>query len=334
MQYAALLLACACCTAIVHATETREAFGVLVENDAFLGKGEDGNYTGGFSFSYESDALHKYRAEQGFARWSAWRRHLPGFRPSRDERMRVALSGLAFTPETIEVKEPLPDEPPYMGAVAADVQLTSRGTVDQHTYSFRLGWVGPSTHMGDLQESIHKLTGSDDPQGWGNQLPDEPIVNVSYAYTRRVKSGVLGSGWQWDVAPGTGVSVGNYFTGANASLFLRVGRNLSNSFGVTSIDSGVHGSRNVIDLPGDEWRYQFSLGVAGFAVAHYMPLDGTVFKESPSIDHDDILTVASAGVAVGKGNLQLDLLYNAWSDAIDGTVPRSRYAGMYLTWFL
>jgi hypothetical protein len=36
---------------------------------------------------------------------------------------------------------------------------------------------------------VHAMTGSEDPQGWDNQLPDEPIINASYAYSRRVLAG-------------------------------------------------------------------------------------------------------------------------------------------------
>lgn len=308
------------------------SFSFLFENDSFIGA--DGNYTGGFSLSYETGALDLYTPDARFSRWTSWRHKLPGFGSSRDERLTLAFSGMAFTPENISQREPLPDEPPYAGALVVDANLVSRSQVDQHQYGVRMGWVGPSSQMGNVQEAVHQLTGSEDPQGWDNQLPDEPIANLSYAYSRRIAQGQLRNGWGWDLSPSIGVSAGNYFTGASTSVFLRTGKNMSNSFGTTNIDGGVHGSRSVIDSPGNDWRYQWSLGVAGFGVAHYLPLDGTVFKDSASVEHDNFITVASFGFSIGKGGLQLDVVYNVWSESVDGSVPRSKYAAMNFTWFL
>jgi len=77
-----------------------------------------------------------------------------------------------------------------------------------------------------------------------------------------------------------------------------------------------------------------SVGLAAFAIAHYRPLDGTMFRDSRSVEHDDVIAVASFGVALGRGNMQVDLAYNVWSGMIDGTRSGQRYAGVNLLWFL
>ena len=146
-----------------------------------------------------------------------------------------------------------------------------------------------------------------------------------------MKSGDFNNGWHWDVTPSIGVAAGTFFTGASTSLLLRTGHNMSNSYGTTNIDSGVHASRSVVDVPGGEWRYEFSMGVAAFAIAHYLPLDGTVFKDSASVDNDDVIYTASLGFTVGRNNIELNMLYNVWSDFADGDV---QFGGINFTWFL
>ena len=319
--------------AFVHAdSKARPSLSFLFENDSFLGA--DGSYTGGFSLSYESDELLKHDPGSKIVRWSSMRRHLPGFTELRDERVLLSVSGVAFTPEDISQIDPSPDEPPYAGIVALDAQLVSRNFIDQHAYTVRFGWVGPSSQMGNVQEAVHDLTSSEDPQGWDAQLPDEPLVNLSYSYSRRIKTNVLGNGWEWDVAPGVGVSAGNYLTAAHASVLFRFGNNMSNSFGTTSIDGGVRGSGRVVDGLGDRWRQEWSLGVAAFLVGHYLPYDGTLLKDSASVEREDVISVASLGYAIGRGRMQVDLVYNLWSDAVEGALTKSEYAGVHFTWFL
>ena len=72
----------------MHAKETREAFGVLLENDSFLG--EDGNYTGGLSLTYESDALGKGNMQVDFL-FHAWSDVVEGSVP------RSRYAGMHFT---------------------------------------------------------------------------------------------------------------------------------------------------------------------------------------------------------------------------------------------
>jgi hypothetical protein len=60
-------------------------------------------------------------------------------------------------------------------------------------------------------------------------------------------------------------------------------------------------------------------------------MDGTVFKDSDSVDHDDVITTASFGFAVGRGNIQMNMLYNVWSDFAGGDV---QYGGINFTWFM
>lgn len=78
---------------------------------------------------------------------------------------------------------------------------------------------------------------------------------------------------------------------------------------------------------------EFGFHLAAFAIAHYLPLDGTMFRDSRSVEYEDVMPVASFGVALGRGNMKVDLAYNVWSGTIDGTRSGQLYAGVNLLWF-
>ena len=48
-------------------------------------------------------------------------------------------------------------------------------------------------------------------------------------------------------------------------------------------------------------------GVAGYGVGHYLPLDGTVFKDSRSVDTEPFVGTGSLGFAVRHGGFALSL---------------------------
>ena len=56
------------------------------------------------------------------------------------------------------------------------------------------------------------------------------------------------------------------------------------AFGGTSIRNGLNAASTVGVGRVDGWSVSFFGGVGGYGVAHYLPLDGTVFRDSRSVD--------------------------------------------------
>jgi len=70
------------------------------------------------------------------------------------------------------------------------------------------------------------------------------------------------------------------------------------AFGVTSLRAGLNAASNAGVGPVDGWSVAFFGGIGGYGVLHYLPLDGTVFKDSRSVDSGPFIGMASLGFSV------------------------------------
>ncbi len=50
-----------------------------------------------------------------------------------------------------------------------------------------------------------------------------------------------------------------------------------------------------------DWSVSFFGGLGGYGVAHYLPLDGTVFHDSRSVDSEPFVGTGSFGICARRG---------------------------------
>ncbi len=214
-----------------------------------------------------------------------------------------------YTPRSITVSQAQPYDRPwaawlYLGGVAQRATPTRLDTVE-----LDLGVVGPAALGRQVQSGWHRLIGSPQPQGWANQLPNEPAFLLSYLAKRRHRLGAM-SGLEADAIPHGGISVGTVMALARAGGMLRLGSGLS-GFGPDTIEPGGAMLQNVrrdvegVSGGGTEW-YVF----AGFdqrLVARNIFLDGTVFRDSPSVQRRPHVYDLSVGFSLRVSALHLSL---------------------------
>ncbi|MBI4205174.1 MAG: lipid A deacylase LpxR family protein [Betaproteobacteria bacterium] len=267
-------------------------FQLYIENDS-AGGGTDRYYTNGIKFGGGVNAdrlierLFQAPAETVLKRFS----DNPG-----DVHVGLFLGQHMYTPKRITVAAPQPFDRPwaawlYLGGVAQSVAGNRLQTVE-----FDVGVVGPAALGKEVQTAWHELVGADRPQGWSNQIRNEPGVLLAYLEKWRfgVTNGV-------EVVPHFGASVGNVMTLARAGGIVRAGRNMS-GFGPDTIEPGgamlqrvrlqdVHSQND-----GREW-YAFA-GVDLRGVARNIFLDGNLFRSSPSVDRREFVYDLKAGLSV------------------------------------
>jgi hypothetical protein len=190
-----------------------------------------------------------------------------------------------YTPKDITIKAPQPLDRPwaawlYLGGVAQRAKGNRLDTVE-----IDLGLVGPSALGKEVQTEWHRLIGVRQPVGWHNQIPNEPAFLVSYVAKTRQPLG-RANGVDLEMVPHGGVTLGTVLTLARVGGILRLGRNMT-GFGPDTIEPGgamLQNMRRDIE-PGRshelEW-YVFA-GLDHRLVAHNIFLDGTVFRDSPSV---------------------------------------------------
>lgn len=221
---AALLLVTANVQADSAAADASEISGVRVQidNDLFSGSSHDRDYTGGMavtiSGSYARDSLLSL---------DPLLRRLDNLTTPRAEQATVRHAQqfglIAFTPADIAATQPLYEDRPYASLLFVSngrvrVDADNRGAWSS---SLTLGVLGLAA-SGRLHSAVHELTGSEEPQGYDNQISagGEPTARYTLA---RHHLWLANPAATMDVKTTVQGSVG-YLTETSAAISMRVGR--------------------------------------------------------------------------------------------------------------
>ncbi|MBE9572944.1 MAG: lipid A deacylase LpxR family protein, partial [Proteobacteria bacterium] len=166
----------------------------------------------------------------------------------------------------------------------------------------QLGIVGPESFGEQTQKFVHELRSSQSPNGWDNQIKNEPGLAVVYERKwRLLYSGTVGKSGL-DLIPHLGGALGNVYTYANAGMEARIGWNIPRDFGTSLIrPAGESNAPLNAQDPRLSRDQDFSLYVFAMAdgrgVLRNIFLDGNTFTDSHSVDKKYF--VADVGVGVG-----------------------------------
>lgn len=162
--------------------------------------------------------------------------------------------------------------------------------------------------MGKLvQSEWHSLIGVDQPQGWHNQLGNEP--GVLLAYLQKWRYGPT-SGLQ--AVPHFGITLGNVMTLARVGGIVRLGQNMS-GFGPDTIEPGgamlqrTRQSDSQSQGNAPEW-YIFA-GFDSRLVGRNIFLDGNTFRDSPSVNRELFVHDLKAGFSLRVAPFRFSLTH-------------------------
>ncbi|HQR54491.1 MAG TPA: lipid A deacylase LpxR family protein [Burkholderiaceae bacterium] len=276
-------------------TQGAGAFSVAVENDVL--SGTDRGYTNGIVFTWVPPA--------GSAPEWAGRlvRSLPWASRKASVRHGYAIGQNMYTPRDISLAVPPADDRPYAGWLYGTVGLATEAGDQFVQAAVTLGVVGPATRAGQVQAAVHKITGSDRPQGWDTQLSNEPGIVLAYQQARRNWITASHAELGFDVTPYFGGALGNVYTYGGAGLTARYGHGLPAYTGSPRSQPAFPASRAFVPTPHFSW-YVFAT-VDGRAVARNIFLDGNTFKDSPGVDRVPFVADVQAGAVFTWRSMQL-----------------------------
>lgn len=280
--------------AFAEANPEAGTFSIVVENDIF---NSDSYYTNGIRASWLSTPGIK-------PDWALRAAHtFPYFPKEAEVRANYAVGQNMYTPRDIKLENPPNDDRPYAGWVYASVGLIAETGQWLDQLELTVGMVGPASLAEETQTKFHQLIGSPEPQGWDNQLKNEPGIILTYQHSWRsfVSSSLVKI--PFDVTPHVGGAVGNVFTYANTGLTMRVGWNLPNDYGPPRIAPSMPGSGYFIPQKKFTW-YLFS-GIEGRAVARNIFLDGNTFSDSDNVDKERFVGDLQYGLVAALNNMRL-----------------------------
>jgi len=273
---------------------------IFIENDSW--RRSDRHYTNGLKLGVGVDDRHVPKevrnVYRGLFDLLPWKR-------SDEQYYGLFLGQTMYTPSNISIATPQTFDRPwagwlYLGLVGQRVHKGSGSLKDPDlldTLEVDAGVVGPAAGAGEIQAWWHRQVNAPHPEGWANQLSNEPAFMAGYLHKRRYGTGNDG----WDFIPHAGVSLGTVMSFVRAGGIVRYGMNKT-GFGPDVIEPGgamLQSTRRRYDRGQRENPEWFIFGgVDARLVGYNIFLDGTVFNDGPSVDRHPFVYDVLAGVSV------------------------------------
>ncbi|MEM9803285.1 MAG: lipid A deacylase LpxR family protein [Planctomycetota bacterium] len=309
---------------------SRTTIGFTVDNDYFTGS--DNNYSNGFAFSALSGPVVDAEPGSLTKAWGEAFAFLPGVDPFEGESfVGVSFGQEIFTPDDISDPNPPLDDQPYAGILFLDFSFAGRGESQCASWVLRVGLVGPWSQADEVQTWFHDITDNDEPLGWDTQLPNEPILNLDYNLVWEFNP-IRRDGLDLRLVPMAGASVGTYFTGASAAAYAEFGYNLPDNVGAVTLRQGVDPVGLISATRNDRLSVSLLAGAGGFAVAHFLPLDGTVFRESRSVDSEPLVGFLTTGASVRYDAFSLSYMLSFFTERFETERDNDDFGRVTLSW--
>ena len=256
---------------------------------------------------------------------------VPVFDETASKRVVFSLGQSIYTPDDISVRDTIPGERPYAGWTYLGVGLVSVDGDQLDNLELDIGIVGPHSYAEQTQTQWHKWFGFPRPEGWNNQLRDEPGVILTYERKWRNwrRFGLLG--FDGDLTPNAGVSLGNILTQAAGGFTVRLGNDLKQiyDYGPPRIRPSLPGSDYFISNGRIGW-YLFA-GMEARGVLRNIFLDGNTFRDSISVDKKPIVGDIQAGIAFIIGSTRLAYTHTWRSKEFDTQDDTDQFGAISLS---
>lgn len=311
-----LLLLLLFAAADVHAAgESRDDwFTVTLENDLFVGK--DDGYTNGIALSWAHAGFTEFSPDI-IPRWLHYlgKNFYISTMPGKQRAVSYQIGQLMQTPSDITIPTLIEDEAPYAGLLAWSANLHAFDNQVTDRLSLTLGVVGPLSGAEQAQKWVHEINGADEPQGWDNQIDNEPVFQISAERLLRLANVHTDKAVGMDM-----IGMGNGAVGTIESYLAvgvggRFGRGLDRSFPTASFLPGRQANPLAGAVTGG-W-YVFA-NVQGRFVANDIGINGNTFKDSHSVPLEHWQAAATGGIAFG---------FKRWAFLLSALVATDRYEG-------
>ena len=284
-------------------TENLGSFTFYFENDLFAAT--DRYYTNGTKLSWISPDLSGYAESGKLPEWSLpLIRRLPFINePGLQRNIGLSMGQNIYTPRDISRKDLVEDERPYAGWAYFGIGFYSKNAHRLDSMEIQLGMVGPASFAEQTQKFVHRLGGYQRPNGWGNQIKNEPCLDVAYERRWRIlRVGAVG-GFGFDAITHLGGALGNVYTCANAGIEARLGWNIPMDFGTPLIrpagDANAPVDAQDPDVSGNHgFCLNLFASVDGRAVLRDIFLDGNTFAHSHSVDKKYFVSDIAIGISM------------------------------------
>lgn len=294
MRVLPLFLFCIISAPAFAEEDEKGIFNIVIENDFFAG--EDRDYTNGIRLSWLSSEKNT----------PEWEKSLANVLPLANEgskRVSIAVGQNIYTPQNKLSATPIAGDRPYAGWLYGSVGMVSDTGSTLDNTMITLGVVGPASFAEESQHVFHNIISDDQPNGWDNQLKNEPGIILTYERKWKEFFELSTAGLEADIMPHIGGNLGNINTDASVGATFRLGFDLPADYGPPRIRPSLPGS-DFFAPSKDLGGYLFTT-IGGRAVARNIFLDGNTFTDSQSVDKENFIGSLQIGAVVTSGDMRL-----------------------------
>ncbi|NRB39953.1 MAG: lipid A deacylase LpxR family protein [Pseudomonadales bacterium] len=187
-----------------------------------------------------------------------------------------------FTPTDISETELIPEDRPYAGLLTWQGRITSFDHRTANSLALTLGMAGPASLAEQSQKTIHKMTGSEEPMSWDNQIENEPVFTIDAEHI--IRMGYLEVGEQVDVDGNfySTAGLGNLRSEVGTGFVFRIGTQLDKDFAYVNPSPARRfnrlGSGNTVGF-----NWQIATALYGRYVFNDISIEGNTFKDSHGV---------------------------------------------------
>ncbi len=281
------------------------AWTLTVENDIFAG--QDGGYTNGLGFSVAHGPYDNFD-NSPMPDWvlRLVNKTYMAKLPERQRAVAYTVAQAMHTPTNISATVLQESEPSYSGFLGGRMRLYTIDRRHSDQLTFSVGVVGELSLAEPSQRLIHRVTGSEEPKGWDNQLENELVFQVEASHGDRLYATSSERALESDLIVRGAIGAGTMQSSVALSAVIRVGNLLELSHATAALlpDRQV----NTLAFLNDSAWYAFVGGELSI-VANDIFINGNTFEDSHSVPLDHSRRVVSAGVSWNLGNFAFTLLY-------------------------
>jgi hypothetical protein len=231
--------------------------------------------------------------------------YVPLFDVAASKRVVFSLGHSIFTPDDLTDKNLIEGDRPYAGWLYAGVGLVSVSDTRLDNLELDIGIVGPNSFAEEAQKTWHKWFKFTRPEGWDNQLRNELGILLTWERKWRRWARFDAVGFDGDITPHVGLSLGNVLTQGAAGFMVRIGGDLQRQYdyGPPRIRPSLPGSNYFVSA-GDFGWYLF-VGAEARGVLRNIFLDGNSFRDSHRVARKPFTGDVQGGIAIILGRVRL-----------------------------
>lgn len=261
---------------------SRPNWRILWANDEFTGS--DNQFTNGIALLKNSALATSLAGTSGtLAFGKPLAAHLLPRRGDLHYRETWSVAQNMQTPDEDRQDAIILDDLPYVSMIGWTNTYTAFNNRELTAFQTLIGAVGPITLGKQGQTTAHRISGASKPEGWENQLDNEPLLNF-YAMKKYKFYDHPG----FDVAVDFDAGLGNFFSFGQTALELRYGRR-PGGFAPLPIPMG-HGIDVDARLSRSGQTYFYgSFIVRGTAFLFALPREGNLLRRDNEWTEDNVL---------------------------------------------